>query len=408
MSHICLRTSGQKLSLSRPGKVVVGLMRASNISTFRHEIAVRYGLAVLAAMAALFLRELLSPFLGSDNPYHTVWAAVVFSAWYYGVGPAVVTTLLGGLGIWYWFLPVTHSFRLQDPRTELSGMAGFLFFSGLFILLGESNRRSLDRSMRAEDELKKAHDELERKVHERTVDLENANAGLGELSSRLQQIRDEERRQIARELHDSVGQLLTALSMNIAVVQSQTTHLDPAALRAVSENANLIEQLSRETRTISHLLHPPLLDVAGLSSALRWYVDGFSERSKVKVEIDIPDEFRRLSDEMEIAIFRMVQECLTNIHRHSGATAAAIRMHEEDHRVLVEVEDNGNGISLAKQLELSAPGRSGVGFRGMRERFKQLRGTLEIQSEGRGTTVIATLPLASPGSRGESNTHLPS
>jgi signal transduction histidine kinase len=377
-------------------------MPENGSSTFRHEIAIRYGLAILAAMAALFLRELLSPFLGTENPYHTVWAAVVFAAWYCGLGPAILATLVGGLGVWYWFLPPTRSFHLQDPKAQISGIVGFLFFSGLIIVLGEANRRSLEKSQLAEEELQKAHDELEQKVKERTAALEAANAGLGELSSRLQQIRDEERRQLARELHDSVGQLLTALSINIAVVQSQVSHLDPSAVRAVSENASLIDQLSRETRTISHLLHPPLLDVAGLASAVRWYVDGFSERSKIKIDVDIPEEFRRLSDEMEIAIFRMVQECLTNIHRHSGATAVAICFRAENRRVLVEVQDNGRGITLDKQLELSSPGRSGVGFRGMRERFKQLGGTLEIQSEGNGTTVIATLPLVESNTEGHS------
>ena len=376
-------------------------MQGSGSSTFRHEIVIRYGLATLAAMAALLLRELLSPFYGNDNPYHTVWAAVVFAAWYCGVGPAVVTVVLGGLGVWYWFLPPTRSFYLQDPKTEISGMVGFLFFSGLIVVLGEANRRSLEKSQRAEEELQKAHDELEQKVKERTAALEAANAGLGELSSRLQQIRDEERRQIARELHDSVGQLLTALSINIAVVQSQVSHMDPSAVRAMSENASLIDQLSRETRTISHLLHPPLLDVAGLASAVRWYVDGFSERSKIKIDVDIPEEFRRLSDETEIAIFRMVQECLTNIHRHSGATAACVRFRAENSRVLVEVQDNGNGITLDKQLELSSPGRSGVGFRGMRERFRQLGGTLEIRSEGSGTMVTATLPLVDSNPEGQ-------
>jgi signal transduction histidine kinase len=359
-------------------------------------------------MAALLLRELLSPFLGMENPYHTVWAAVVFAAWYSGLGPSILTTLLGGLGVWYWFLPPGRSFHLQDPKTEISGIVGYLFFSGLIITLGEANRRSLDRSRRAEEELQKAHDEMEQKVIERTAALEAANAGLGELSSRLQQIRDEERRQIARELHDSVGQLLTALSMNIAVVQSQVAHLDASAVRAVSENASLIDQLSRETRTISHLLHPPLLDVAGLASAVRWYVDGFSERSKIKIDVDIPEEFRRLSDGMEIAIFRMVQECLTNIHRHSSATAAAVRFRAENSRVLVEVQDNGKGITLDKQLELSSPARSGVGFRGMRERFRQLGGSLEIKSEGRGTTVIATLPLVESNTEGQQSKEIAS
>jgi signal transduction histidine kinase len=122
-------------------------------------------------------------------------------------------------------------------------------------------------------------------------------------------------------------------------------------------------------------------------------VDGFSERSKIKVDLDITTEFGRLSDEMEIAIFRMVQECLTNIHRHSGGTSAVIRMREEDHDLFIEVQDRGKGISQEKQLELSSSSRTGVGFRGMRERLRQLGGALEIRSDCTGTTVRATLPL---------------
>ncbi len=362
----------------------------------------RYGLAVAAAIIALLLRELLSPLLGESNPYHTVWAAVVFSAWYCGLVPSIVTALLSLLGIWYWFLPPVNSFRLQDPKAAISGMVGFLLFSSMIIALGEANRRSLAASKSAERLLQEAHEELEQKVLERTAALNAASDNLGELSGRLQQMRDEERRQIARELHDSIGQLLAALAMNIAVVQRQADSLDSAGARAVSENAAMVEQISREIRTISHLLHPPLLDVAGLASALRWYVDGFSERSQIKVDLQIPEPFRRLSDEMEIAIFRMVQECLTNIHRHSGGTSAAIRVHEQDHRIVVEVQDRGKGIPLEKQLELSSSGRTGVGFRGMRERLRQLGGALEIRSDNAGTAVTATLPLAdSTSDKGE-------
>jgi signal transduction histidine kinase len=356
----------------------------------------RYGLAILAAAAALLLRQVLSPLLGESNPYHTVWAAVFFSAWYCGLGPAIVTTLLSMVGVWYWFLPPTQSFALRDPKNAISGMVGFLIFSGLIITLGEVNRRSLARTQSAEEQLRKAHNELEVNVQERTADLHLANESLRELSSRLQQSRDEERRHISRELHDSVGQLLAALSMNLAVVQRQTDRLDSMGARAVSENAAMVEQITREIRTISHLLHPPLLDAAGLVSALRWYVDGFSERSKIKIDIDIPEEFGRLSDEMEIAIFRMVQECLTNIHRHSGGTSGVIRVHQEDRRIVVEVQDQGKGIPPEKQRELSSSGRTGVGFRGMRERLRQLGGTLEIRSDGSGTTVTATLPLREP------------
>jgi signal transduction histidine kinase len=356
----------------------------------------RYALAILAAIVALWLRQLISPLLGESNPYHTAWAAVFFSAWYCGLGPSIITALISVVGVWYWFLPAAGSFTLRDPKTEISGMLGFLVLSALIIAFGEANRRSLARSQWAEEQLRRAHNELDQKVRERTADLNLANESLRELSGRLQQIRDEERRHISRELHDSVGQLLAALSMNIAVVQHQSDKLDSTGARAVSENAAMVEQISREIRTISHLLHPPLLDAAGLASALRWYVDGFSERSKIKVDVAIPEEFGRLSDEMEIAIFRMVQECLTNIHRHSGGASAAIRVHQEDHRVLVEVQDEGKGIPPQKQLELNSSSRTGVGFRGMRERLRQLGGTLEIRSDGAGTTVTATLPLREP------------
>jgi signal transduction histidine kinase len=359
----------------------------------KHDAQRRYGLAILAAIIALLLRHVLSPFLGADNPYHTVWPAVVVAAWYCGLGPSVITALLSLVGIWYWFLPPTGSFSLADPKAAISGMMGFLVFSGLIIALGEANRRSLARSLRAEEQVRETYNELERKVQERTADLNTANESLRDLSGRLQQMRDEERRQIARELHDSVGQLLAALGMNLGVVQRQMDGLDSAGARAVSESVAMVEQISREIRTISHLLHPPLLDVAGLASALRWYVDGFSERSNIKIDLVIPEEFGRLSHEMEIAIFRMVQECLTNIHRHSGGSSAAIRVLEQDHRILVEVQDQGKGIPLQKQLELSSSGRTGVGFRGMRERLRQLGGTLEIRSEGAGTAVTAVLPL---------------
>jgi signal transduction histidine kinase len=354
----------------------------------------RYGLAVAAAVIALLLRALLTPVLGEHNPYHTMWAAVVFSAWYCGLGPSILTTLLGVAGVWYWFLPPFHSLKLVDPKEAVAGAVGFLFFSGLIIALGETNRRSIARSRWAEEQLRAAHDELERKVEERTADLNLANEGLRQLSGRLQQMRDEERRTIARELHDSVGQLLAALSMNLGIVRQQSVRLDSLALRALDENASMVDQISSEIRTISHLLHPPLLDAAGLASALRWYVDGFSERSKIKVDLNIPSDLGRLPDEMELAIFRMVQECLTNIHRHSGGASAVIRVALADHGIVVEVQDSGKGIPKGKQMELKTSGRTGVGFRGMRERLRQLGGTLDIRSDGTGTTVSAALPLA--------------
>ena len=284
--------------------------------------------------------------------------------------------LRGADGVFRWFLT-----RVR-PVLDSSGSVTRWF----------GTNTNIDEQRQIHSALSAARHELEVRVRERTGELQVANDDLRQLSGRLQQLRDEERRQIARELHDSVGQMLAALSMNTATVQSQAHKLDPAAARAVIDSAGIIEEISKEIRTISHLLHPPLLDLAGLASAVRWYVDGFSERSKIKVEIEIPPEFRRLSEEMEIALFRLVQECLTNIHRHSGSTTARISMREEADKLLVEIEDHGKGIPADKQKQFGS-GRTGVGFRGIRERLRQFGGDLNLQSDAKGTLVTANIPL---------------
>jgi signal transduction histidine kinase len=359
----------------------------------------RYGLAVLAALAALLLREMLTPLFGATNPYHTFWLAIVFSAWYCGLGPSIVAVLISAVGVSYLFLPPTHSFALQNPEVAISGMVGFLVFSGFIIALGEANRRSKDRSerevaerSRVEDELRSMQAQLESRVQERTAELHSANQNLSKLSAQLLQSQDDERKRLARELHDSVGQLLAAIKMNSDKFQSP--QLDPAAAKAAAiDNAVLIDQVTTEIRTMSHLLHPPLLEEVGLPSALRWYVDGFSERSKIIVDVDIANDIGRLGHDKEIAIFRVVQECLTNVHRHSGSRTAALRLAQADGHVRLEIKDSGKGIPLEKQMALTSSGQLGVGVRGMRERIGQLGGVLVVQSDQGGTVVTATLPL---------------
>lgn len=245
---------------------------------------------------------------------------------------------------------------------------------------------------RAEEALQEARQELEAKVEERTAELTKANDSLRQLSARLLQIRDNEARRLARELHDSAGQLLAAMKMNFSFVKSEEDKLSAVAARALSENEGILEQLLSEIRTISHLLHPPLLDEVGLRSALRWFVDEFSARSKIDVTLEIDASPPRLTPELETAIFRIVQECLTNVNRHSCSKTAAIRIERQDRRVIVIVQDAGKGIPPEK-LGVISRGRSGVGFRGMRERVHFLGGTMEIQSSGKGTVVKAVLPM---------------
>jgi PAS domain S-box-containing protein len=243
-----------------------------------------------------------------------------------------------------------------------------------------------------EEQLRAARAELERRVEERTEELRKANASLRDLSARLLQIRDHEARRLARELHDSVGQMLAAMGMNLATVQAQAGKLDQAGARAVADNDVLVKQISDEIRTISYLLHPPMLDEGGLASALQWYVDGFRTRSKIQVELEVPPNLGRLSADMETTIFRMVQECLTNIHRHSGSKSAVIRVSQQGAHIVVAAEDTGVGIPEEK-LGLTLEGWSGLGFRGMAERIRHLGGKLEIRSTNAGTAVTAKLPL---------------
>ncbi len=241
---------------------------------------------------------------------------------------------------------------------------------------------------------------LEDRVRERTLELEIKNAEVArqteivrELSARLLQIQDEERRRIARELHDSVGQMLAAVSMNMANVHREADALSPEAAKSLEDNTGLLEQLSIEIRTISHLLHPPLLDEVGLESALQWYIDGFSERSKINVDLQLPEDFGRLPRNLEITLFRVVQECLTNIHRHSGSSTASIRVERLQNEVRLEIRDAGKGIPKETQATLASGKLSGVGLRGMHERLRQMGGQLDVQSNGTGTLILATLPI---------------
>jgi len=221
-----------------------------------------------------------------------------------------------------------------------------------------------------------------------------AEENLRELSARLLQMQDEERRHIARELHDSAGQLLVALSMILTPLVEGRGKIDSESRDTIKESLDLVTELSKEVRTISHLLHPPLLDEVGLSSALQMYLEGFAERSKIEMDLQIPDDFGRFPPELETVIFRIVQECVTNIHRHSGSSAAKVCIASSDSQVRIEVQDKGKGISPAKQSDIEL-GKAGVGIRGMRERLRQLGGRLEIdsQGDGKGTTVIAHLPI---------------
>jgi signal transduction histidine kinase len=241
-----------------------------------------------------------------------------------------------------------------------------------------------------ESELQQAHDTLDLRVQQRTAELKQTEERLRALSGHLLRLQDQERRHIARELHDSTGQVLAAFAMNLALLQNESAKLSPAGLRAIDECLEMVHEMSRELRTMSHLLHPPLLDEAGLESALNWYVKGFAERSGIQAVLDLSPQLGRLPHDLEVAIFRIVQESLTNVHRHSGSAVARVRLLRDERIVRVEVRDEGKGFSSSNGGQQMRPG---VGIQGMRERVAQLGGQLEVRSDHRGTVVVATFPL---------------
>jgi signal transduction histidine kinase len=216
--------------------------------------------------------------------------------------------------------------------------------------------------------------------------LQHSERQLQALSARLMNLQDEERRRIARDLHDSTAQSLAALEMNTSLLQSIA--VDEKTRKLAADTAAISRQVCQELRNISYLLHPPLLEEKGLLFAIRWFADGFTKRNNIPVFLDLPEDFPRLALEEETAFFRIVQEALSNIYRHAGATKAWITLRRaEDDAVTLEIRDNGEGLPEGFSLAQS----SGVGLAGMRERMKQLGGTLEVDSSPYGVLVKCRL-----------------
>lgn len=257
-------------------------------------------------------------------------------------------------------------------------------------------------------ELRKARSQLEVKVQQRTQDLsravhaleaevaerKQAENAVRQLSGRLLRSQDEERRRIARDLHDSTGQKVAALAIDLATLGEEATTLQPRARRALSECLTLSEQIASEVRTLSYLLHPPLLDEIGLTPAIRWYADGVAQRSSLQMDLKIPHKLDRLPRETETALFRIVQESLTNILLHSGSKRASISIIQDAREIMLEVSDEGRGMPPGI-LNHSNGGtrRPGLGIVSMRERMKQLGGRLEINSDSAGTVIRAVVPI---------------
>ena len=300
----------------------------------------------------------------------------------------------------------------ETEYTSPTGARGYYEYIFRAVFDGEGNvelvagsTREITERKRVEAELRQSQERfrhlaesLESQVQARTRELEIRtndvilqSEQLRELSAQQTRTQDEERRRIAREMHDSAGQIIAALSMNLSQISSLIGDASPKLHELVSQARTLARELEQEIRTTSYLLHPPMLDELGLRAALFWYVEGLEQRAGIQVRLSVA-EFDRLSGEMELTIFRVIQECLTNIHRHSDSKTANINIAFDHLGFVIEVRDFGKGISAQNLAEIRNRG-VGVGLRGMRERVRPYGGSVRIDSEqGQGTRVTITLP----------------
>jgi signal transduction histidine kinase len=317
------------------------------------------------------------------------------------VNPPIVETLIFPLPIGdeiqgtLWIVSHDENVKFDSEDVRLMTVLAEFTSCGLHLLESIEGERAARKQREDEIEARKQTETLLRQTQsEMEAIIDDRTEQLRQLSARVISLQDEERRRIARELHDSAGQYLAAIEMNLSGLK-QTPNLEEALARPISDSLDLAHLCTAEIRTISYLLHPPLLDEMGLASALKWYVEGFSERSGIRVDLDFPKDFGRLPRETETVLFRVVQQSLANIHRHSGSHVARIHVEADAESVRVEICDDGRGIGPEILKGMNAGRRlMGVGIAGMRERVRVMGGRFSIRSGSEGTTIDVTLPLA--------------
>jgi two-component system, NarL family, sensor histidine kinase FusK len=380
--------------------VVVLWSSASGVRWSRPRIIeAAIAIASLALLGHYFLSGGLPAHFGEYSLKYMCFPILIWVALRFGQREAASAMfLLSSIATWG-LLRGSGPFVMSTPNESLLMLQ---LFMGAISVGTLAVGAAISERRRAEEALQDTLEHLESRVAERTKELGESEQTLRRLSARLLNIQDEERRRFARELHDSTGQKVSALGIHLAMAKKEIAALSPRARQSLVECSSLAEESARELRTISYLLHPPFLDELGLNSALRWYAEGFAQRSGIQIELDISTNGERATREAELAMFRIVQESLGNIHRSSGSSAAKIRLTSDSNSMVLQVEDFGHGIPT-ELLDSDGIQNLGVGIPGMRERVRQLDGQFEILSNDTGTVVKVVLPMRG-GDTGELRT----
>jgi signal transduction histidine kinase len=293
---------------------------------------------------------------------------------------------------------VSHDDEMKFDSEDARIMMGLAEFTGCALRMTRLSDVRLTARLQGDREIA-AHIRTETALRQTQASLEVDIAAratqLEQLSAKLLNLQDEERRRLARELHDSVGQYLAGIQMNLSALLRPNSGLADAARARISDCMDMARLCTSEIRTMSYLLHPPLLDEMGLRSAVIWYAEGFAERSGIRVDLEIPETFGRLPSEIETALFRVVQQSLANVHRHSGSAVALIRFKLDGDAVGVEIRDQGHGIAPEVLSGFHSGARLyGVGMAGMRERIRDMGGIFEVRSSENGAFIQVSLRLS--------------
>jgi len=332
-------------------------------------VARRYGVAIAAVIAAVLMTRLIN-----GAPVSIFLLAAVIAVHFGGLGPGILVVMLSEVAF-------TFGMHALDPAREevaqfiRQGLFGLT--AVLILYIGAKQRDATIAQAHARDELDKSLQQV-RVLWRRTF-----------------RAQDEERQRIARMMHETLAQDLAVLKMQLSRLQRTMPARTGQDRELLAESIELAEQSIMALRTQSYLLYPPFLDEAGLLEPVRWYTTGFAKRSGIAVTLDVPDNLERMPHDVELTLFRVVQEALINIHRHANSPTAAIRLRRHDHEVVLEVEDRGRGMPSHVVESLRSPSSAlvGVGLPGLRERLQQLAGSLEIETTGDGVTLRATVPL---------------